>query len=133
MKREIKFRCWDEFNSEMLYPNKSGMFIGSGGYSLATVCNYANGTIPMQFIGDTDIIGHDIYEGDILCDNLTKLMYVVKFVSAGFYAFRVDEGIKNYPINLNSHDINLYHLQVIGNICENADLLKLTTSSPTEA
>lgn len=103
------------------HEEKSGIHDINNEYSGRSV----DGETVGQFIGETDITGRDIYEGDILCDSITKLKYLVKFASAGFHAFRIDEGIKNYPINLNKHDINIYHLHIIGNIYENPEMMNI--------
>lgn len=72
-----------------------------------------------QYIGVKDKNGKEIYEGDIVKDENVNLLGVVKF-SGRYLQFVVDDihdGEQDYSEFMNQ-------VEVIGNVYENADLLK---------
>ena len=120
--REIKFRAWN--GHKMLYMGKGGfcdfelaggdVFVcGDGAY------DFVKQDFPlMQYTGLKDANGVEIYEGDVVrCSNeyRTVKMWMgnaclcVSWASTGFPI---------YPYNVNNH------VEVIGNIYENPELIK---------
>lgn len=126
MKREIKFRAWNEgkmvdllaitplaldanMNTQLALKGMSGLFLPFGG-----------GIELMQFTGLHDKNGKEIYEGDIVqwedtvddgygCGYLTKIQEEVIF-GGGAY-----NPISTMPSK---------YFEVIGNVYENPELLK---------
>jgi len=104
--REIKFRVWDIRNNEMIYgAHESYHWHGYLGlpeyYEL------------MQYTGLKDKNGKEIYEGDILKNQVSELS-VVKWQGIGWNPF-VDSMIDHYKS---------YRFEIIGNIYENPELLE---------
>lgn len=108
--REAKFRYWDSFNAEMLYSDGIGLENFFRCYQMAK--NFDNNPILMQFTGEKDKDGKDIYEGDVL-RILGNIGYLsVEFAQSGF--------VSCFPY---SPQIR----QIVGNIYESPELLKATT------
>lgn len=102
MKREIKFRAWDD----------GAMFVQpiAGNYAMSRFVGFlGDGAILMQYTGLKDKNGVEIYEGDILKGGIYKV-YVVEW----------DYG--NTTFGLNEYSVRKA-FEVIGNIYENKDLL----------
>lgn len=123
MHRLIKFRAWSDDLKSMGMPFEpfDYEFMASGG-------TFPLGTVFMQFTGIKDKNGNEIYEGDVviltdLDDESTHTTYV-KWMDGGFtlewdYAF--EDGS---DITLIGWATEYVSVEVIGNIFENADLLK---------
>ena len=135
MKREIKFRAWDEDAEEMIYSDKetdgwweihpfrygyiSGMRGGNQFEPPEPDVTYIDGDNIMQFAGLKDKNDREIYEGDIIAythyecaplnDEITEKI-AVEWVNNGFRPF-------NY---LNDSA----KVEGIGNIYENPELIK---------
>ena len=124
MKREIKFRAWDEETKTMLDDCADGVMIQMNSGRVGEYDddgNFVDEFYPlMQFTGLHDKNGKEIYEGDIVqwddtiddgygCGYLTTIREVVTF-GGGAY---------NPTSTMPSK-----YFEVIGNIYENSDLLK---------
>jgi len=103
MKKEIKFRTWQE---NKMYFHELCNYLGSSGISNPYIgCENA---IWMQFTGLQDKNGVDIYEGDILKVLSTNKIYEVIFHKCAF-GIKITEYIFA-PIYWNED------IEVIGNI-----------------
>jgi uncharacterized phage protein (TIGR01671 family) len=120
--REIKFKCWDKDNKIM----SESMDLGD--YNLETHHTFYGNEGIMQFTGLLDKNGKEIYEGDLL--GLTQELgqadrvFFEVFYHDGKGAF--DCCRTHYQGNRCGGYIpplNSDHLEVIGNIYENPDLL----------
>lgn len=76
-----------------------------------------------EFISLLDINENEIYEGDVLIDNLTKNKFEVKFIEGGFRHFQIGLKYTYLPTTLNNHDITLYKLSIIGNTTDTPELI----------
>lgn len=118
MKREIKFRVWDD-NLKVLYTPEMDQEIKNlwripntqGG-----IIDYPNGTL-MQYTGLKDKCGKEIYEGDI-CKNPDGIVSVV-FEEGCFFVV----GDNDCPLFVYSSDREIL-IEIIGNIYKNPELLE---------
>jgi uncharacterized phage protein (TIGR01671 family) len=117
MKRIIKFRGWDKATGNIKHFD--------GDTLLANITNPSNKSdfIPMQYSGQKDKNGKEIYEGDI-CEN-DNARYVIEYCRAGY-----DEILAFHPM-YNGCTYNHYYgswsgddFVVIGNIYENPELMR---------
>ena len=124
--REIKFRAWDNFNKQMLYPEQhfkddvmvirclSGMVgyewdsEGGGGVEDNKYL------IPLQFTGLKDKNGKEIYEGDILFDEINDEKLLVEWDKSGCWKIG-----RVWACNYSANGAD----EIIGNIYENPELL----------
>jgi len=114
MNREIKFRYWNEYNKEMDYTE---MFRKPWQKGLEDFFEYIGDTPLnkiMQYTGEIDKNGKEIYEGDIISGlngfgNTDKTN--IEFHDGGFWPLCADE-------------FEWDDIEVIGNIYENPELLK---------
>jgi len=141
--REIKFRAWE---SKLTYMHDDVFVYGSGNvYTSAsktfgtpnTEIEYKDDMIVMQFTGLQDRNGVDIYEGDILCfqmtakgglglenDGIDKIVGPVEFgefnpdcsVLSDYIGFHVSGRSLKYKLSEKN-------CRVIGNIHQNPELL----------
>lgn len=151
--RRFRFRAWDYENKKLIYPD--GMYGNDWGDNTEILASLLAGEMNgvsdeyqeqyevTQFIGLKDMVGREIYEGDILeilAENQEINRLVIKFGLARrrmyidvvdipcFYFELITTDVKNtktFPIVINwngVHDLDM--LQVIGNIYENPELLK---------
>ena len=130
--REIKFRAWSYRNSDMAYRDE-GFFFVEGVYSHFTIG--ANGEampasrdhdmtfesiVFQQYTGLKDANGVEIYEGDICVNTngrLAKCIYHEPSASFDFVALNYIGDNCGYSAQMSGK------LIVIGNICENPELL----------
>ena len=109
--RKTKFRAWEKELKKWYYSEEMGL---SGFWGLVeqevleNVCEY---------VGLKDSKGKEIYEGDIVANELGNQKWEVRYVSNGFVGVIPDE-----------HDLQLWpttceNIEVIGNIYENPELL----------
>lgn len=134
MQREIKFRAWigdRKALKEVVRYEKhdngfSVSYLDSIGNEIAPMYSNSHSIELMQYTGKKDKNGFEIYEGDIvkwgkdteLNERIAKVVFDelgVRFIS-----------VKNGTFYLHSfiYADTKKHLEVIGNIYENADLLK---------
>lgn len=125
--REIKFRCWDKENKEMLEVQKLDYADSYDGQPMVRTTMYndyfdTEDMILMQYTGLHDKNGTEIYEGDVVkidCPTM-KMTGEIKYseMSAMFYIYDVIEDIEE----------TLWYqkeeYEVIGNIYENPELLE---------
>ena len=125
MNRPIKFRVWDKRETKgmstqnMLYDAQLHHlwqdFVDYPGYEL------------MQYTGLTDKNGKEIYEGDIVQYNQNSSYDNMDFIAKwsddklGFI-FQSNSG--EQLVNQTPHLNRFKHLEVVGNIFENPELLK---------
>jgi len=129
--REIKFRGWNGIN--MFNHKISAIFIfkkhiiltnketykdngNKGIFRLRESAITAKGDVIMQYIGLKDKNKKEIYEGDIVLFPNNKKIHIVDFYQSGFVLKSVDGRIIIY-------NIKSQHVEVIGNIYENPELL----------
>lgn len=131
--REIKFRAWDTKERKWVEPTDCKYFfeadIQSQYFWLAPLPN----TILMQYTGQKDKNGIEVYEGDIVreVDTIpgTRIVEWGKVVTwlgstdvpemVGWMQRRIDKRYDSSPLYI--YDTT----EVIGNICENPELLEL--------
>jgi len=117
MKRQIKFRIWNNEDKKMIYqsPISSKYY----GMTITGLC-YDNGRLrdwtPLQWTGLKDKNGKEIYEGDIVCLLEGEFGYLFKGVV--FY----NEKIASFEIKCNETEIHGFYFdgeyEVEGNIYE---------------
>ncbi|MCL3857636.1 YopX family protein [Lactiplantibacillus plantarum] len=124
----IKFRAWDKENEIYLYNVQDAydMLSGFVKYDDGENASYDECCFGdfldnkrydvEQFTGLTDVNGKDIYEGDVLENR--KYRSIVKFASGKFLADVVGT-ISRFDLIGETHGS-----KVIGNVHENAELLK---------
>ena len=127
--RELKFRVWDEITkSYFIESHKVQMRV----YSTKNVSISHLGLVPLleqvieQFTGLVDKNGKEIYENDLIKavgKNVVDDTLSVVFKNG---AFCLKLGQESQPFFNDDYDIDftLSHIEVIGNIHENGDLLK---------
>lgn len=129
--RQIKFRAWDTNTEVMITEPEFIQVYGNGDFevfieSQPEWIGGTDGAILMQFSGIQDTNKKDVYEGDILLDLFSKMVYEVKFGQipklgfTGWYAYSKERvttlnGDYDSPIN--------GAIEIIGNIYENLDLM----------
>lgn len=120
MKREIKFRAWD---NGIMYP--MAMVGEPGRPSVLTNSNWRECTeeiVIMQFTGLKDKNGKEIYEGDICTFNQGQpfqedIKGYIKF-SYGSFVF------KSPTHNSALHTEKMRFFEIIGNIYENSEIIE---------
>ena len=133
-KRVIEFRAWNKIDSEMLkwnVINQTAFNCGSGQLMYKIFVSNRENFELMQYIGVIDKFGNKIYEGDILKGNFgtggggDSTKYKSFNFSISYYAksakFEIDmpKDYKQYR-----YMPYLNQCEIIGNIYENANLLK---------
>lgn len=122
MNREIKFRVWDSDLKKMRYLNSSHDIIefdekGIGEYhNLQTGYGEWFGDL-MQYTGQKDKNGKEVYEGDILDNTAVNFKFVVKFENTKYILQKLD-----YPkdkLDMSDYFNRIPEMfEVIGNIYE---------------
>lgn len=125
--REIKFRCWDKENKEMLEVQELDYADSYDGQPMVrtTMCNDyfdIEDMILMQYTGLHDKKGVEIYESDTLEDGDMKWIVKWNFHRMGFSLYPIEENgaFDEMPVNVE----NKIPFEVIGNIYENPELLE---------
>lgn len=131
--REIKFRCWDTENKEMLDIQELDYRDSYNGQPMIRTTMYSDyydteDMILMQYTGLKDKNGKEIYEGDII--------YCKKYIGGNW----IEDCIEKGYVNFNNGEFGLYRKQeyyqslykfkeydyefeVIGNMYDNPELL----------
>jgi|LakMenEpi03Aug12_release.lakeMendotaPanAssembly.Ray.scaffolds.fasta_scaffold641976_1 uncharacterized phage protein (TIGR01671 family) len=135
MKREIKFRAWDNKHRKMLDWHCITQSVFNNGnthlmYDVFTNPSFVGdcGFIPMQFTGLHDKNGTEIYEGDVLLVSTDLQQSFDKKFKVEYNAKEMRFEVLQYWESQNrwvslSNDISYYTYEVIGNIHENPELL----------
>lgn len=132
--REFKFRAWETISKKMFHQVRcGGMFDGEA--SAPTTWNGSDWvhltggeyTEVMQYTGEHDDNGIEIYEGDIvLCKDYNDDEYT-SLISYNSGAFTVD--VNNYDYNQTTigwgMEYDIESIKVIGNIYNNPELLEI--------
>ena len=109
--RTIKFRAWNPELNKMSKPFSFGQILNFWDTNFKSL--EPNKEIVMQFTGLHDKNGKEIYEGDIVTDGVGKYKIVYDLKLAGYQPYCI---FRDEPEN---------YCEVIGNVFENADLVKL--------
>ena len=130
--REIKFRCWDKENKEMLEVQELDYADSYDGQPMVRTTMYndyfdTEDMILMQYTGLKDKNGKEIYEGDIV--HIPDDYEEYGFASGENYSIDFKDGrfrLKpKYKPNATGYDLEFTEeLEVIGNIYENPELLE---------
>lgn len=115
MKRELKFRAWDEKGKWFLPLEEDADYIfvyGKSGIELWDNGRPKSGVVLLQYTGLKDRNGTEIYEGDLIKHG--AFTYEVVFAEYGWYARCNDAGIP-------SEDLKAWFAngsEIVGNIYE---------------
>ena len=125
--REIKFRVWDKIKKLWTnWKSYDGMFYFMDKNTGVWIRDDKfERFILLQYTGEKDKDGKEIYEGDIVkyFDNKEHIVVVenIKELGTGMYLKRVGSGY----YTLNTSAIRDYEVEVIGNIHDNPELLEV--------
>lgn len=123
MNREIKFRCWDTENKQMLDVQELDWQDSYDGQPMIRTTMYndyfdTEDVILMQYTGLKDKNGKEIYEGDIV-----KSYYYIDTPDGE--QERYNKKVIKYNDVLCEYNIDAFeNIEVIGNIYENPELVE---------
>ena len=129
--RDIKFRCWDTENKEMLEVQELDYEDSYNGQPMIRTTMYSDyfdteDMILMQYVGLKDKNGKEIYEGDIVKfrfkDDREEFPDLIGYIEyqTTFTAFRIMSNQGSFKIDITE----IKFIEVIGNIYENPKLLE---------
>jgi len=125
--REIKFRAWDEIQHRMVYSGGHDKELMEFFYGIDDGTIDPTGLDIMQYTGNKDKKGKEVYEGDIVrCVppfSIRNRYGIGEFYSKVYFAggcFCVNSSVflKGEPLS------NMNIVEVVGNIYENPELLE---------
>jgi len=129
--RDIKFRCWDTENKEMLEVQELDYEDSYNGQPMIRTTMYSDyfdteDMILMQYVGLKDKNGKEIYEGDIVKfrfkddrEEFSDLIGYIEYQTT-FTAFRIMSNQGSFKIDITE----IKFIEVIGNIYKNPELLE---------
>lgn len=129
--RDIKFRCWDTENKEMLEVQELDYEDSYNGQPMIRTTMYSDyfdteDMILMQYVGLKDKNGKEIYEGDIVKfrfkDDREEFPDLIGYIEyqTTFTAFRIMSNQGSFKIDITE----IKFIEVIGNIYDNPELLE---------
>ena len=129
--RDIKFRCWDTENKEMLEVQELDYEDSYNGQPMIRTTMYSDyfdteDMILMQYTGLKDKNGKEIYEGDIVKfrfkDDREEFPDLIGYIEyqTTFTAFRIMSNQGSFKIDITE----IKFIEVIGNIYDNPELLE---------
>jgi uncharacterized phage protein (TIGR01671 family) len=138
MSNRFKFRVWDKDRNRMYFSDFMTTYENEFGYSVLEcefdyhACNdgFGKNIVIQQFTGLKDKKGNDIYEGDIVLENMTEEMAAEGVTSsigqiifaAGTFMIDSDGPLWEHTFSLTPDILEDYI--VVGNIFENRELLE---------
>ena len=127
--RKIKFRGWERELQMMVYNTELGGWIfeydGNPVRAVNQMINEEDYFYDlMQYTGLKDKNGTEIYEGDIVTNASTELIFQVVYKAPSFCRKWIDDVSKRYHDPIETMAWNTHIIcEVIGNIYENPELL----------
>ena len=129
--RDIKFRCWDTENKEMLEVQELDYEDSYNGQPMIRTTMYSDyfdteDMILMQYVGLKDKNEKEIYEGDIVKfrfkDDREEFPDLIGYIEyqTTFTAFRIMSNQGSFKIDITE----IKFIEVIGNIYKNLELLE---------
>ena len=129
--RDIKFRCWDTENKEMLEVQELDYEDSYNGQPMIRTTMYSDyfdteDMILMQYVGLKDKNGKEIYEGDIVKfrfkDDREEFPDLIGYIEyqTTFTAFIIMSNQGSFKIDITE----IKFIEVIGNIYKNPELLE---------
>lgn len=121
MSRDIKFRAWIKNNKRMeMCIEVNPFYIGD-----CDRFHWKHEEVElMQYTGLKDKNGNEIYEGDILEFVATKTKWIVSY-SHGAFVISYQNSNINILYDCSIKDGMLKHMEIIGNIYKNPELLEI--------